>query len=474
MSGMIHKVKSTVFRMRTDKDIIQLYKVLEHELTELIGPVRFSSEINLRLERISHLLELLNNPHNSYASIHVGGTSGKGSTATMIANIFREAGYKTGLHISPHLQIFNERHQINNKVTSSSRLVELFSEIKPAIRRVSVENPFGTPSYFEAQVALALYLFQQESVDVAVVEVGLGGTLDATNVLNATVSVLTNVGLDHTEILGETVEMIISDKAGIIKPGQTVISGVKQREAQDIISQRCQNQKADLWQIGKDFHYEILNNGNFTLFMPSEILANLEVGMKGDFQIANAACATAAVKAFHGFNISQEAIRIGLQTTRLPGRMEIIQQKPVVVLDGAHNPEKMKASSKTIDEYYGNKRRIVVFSLKSGKAASDILPYVLERAEMLILTTFRVKGLWEPMQPESLAELVKQSAPSLDIRVVPDPINAIEQALTEVRSKDLVWVTGSLYLVGDVREFWYPSTDLIIRTEKGLSGSLIF
>jgi len=454
------------------RNVIELYKGLARDLLTLIGPVRWSAEINLRLERITHLLSLLDNPHYAYPSIHVGGTSGKGSTATMIATILSEAGYKTGLHLSPHLQILNERHQINNVVASTTRLVELYSEIKPAIAKVAAENPFGAPSYFEAQVALAFYYFQREAVDVAVIEVGLGGRIDATNVLNAAVAVLTNVGLDHTEILGDTIEAIIKDKAGIIKPGQKVISGVKQPTARQIVAQRCRRQHAELWQLEQAFHYKVEGERHFTVSMPSRTYDELEIGMSGVFQIANAACAVAAIEILPGFDVSETALRKGLMQAHVPGRMEIVQNDPVVILDGAHNPEKMKAAYKAVKNHYRSRRCLVVLSLKSDKAAEDILPPVIDLAETLFITKFHVKGLWNPYDPAELAALAKEIAPDLDVRIVPEPIVAVQQALAEAEPDDLVLVTGSLYLVGDIRQHWYPIDELITQAEKGLKGSL--
>lgn len=454
-------------------NLLELYKGLENDFAALIGSVRFSADINLRLERIEHLLSLLGNPHQAYPSIHIGGTSGKGSTATVAATILTQAGYKTGLHLSPHLQLINERHQINNQIAPTTRLVKYFIDVKAAMEIVAKENPFGRPSYFEAQTALAFYYFQQEAVDVAVIEVGLGGTLDATNVVPASVAVLTNVGLDHTAILGDTIEKIITDKAGIIKPHQNVICGVKQPSARAIVAERCQIKEARLWQLDDNVTYQVHSHDNFTLNGPVHTYEHLELGMKGDFQLANAACAAAAVQVLPGFNISEKAVREGLRKACIPGRMEIVQNNPVVVLDGAHNPEKMKAARQIMAADYQDKSCTIVLALKSDKAAEDVLPYALRNAKTLILTEFVVKGLWTPLPPETLAELSKTIAPEVDIYIEPDPILAVEKALTLTGPNDLVWITGSLYLVGDVRDYWYPSAKLLEQAEAGLPGSLI-
>lgn len=456
-----------------DQSIYELYLGLEREFIELIRPNPFSAAVNLRLERIAQLLELLGNPHRAYPSIHVGGTSGKGSTSAMIAAILTEAGYKTGLHMSPHLQIFNERHQIDANVAATSRLAEIYADIKPAIARVAAENPFGLPSYFEAHVALAFLLFQREAVDAAVIEVGLGGSLDATNVIDAGVAVLTNVGLDHTAILGDTVEKIARDKAGIIKAGQTVISGFRQPTVRRIVAKRCRQKYARLLEFGRDFNVILHDDGTFNVNLPGQSYANLELGLKGDFQRINAACAVAAVHSLPNFSIPEEAMRRGLRQAVIPGRVEIVQQNPLVILDGAHNPEKITVARQAIDQLYGDKRRITLLGLKSDKAAADMLPAVITHTDRLIISQFHLdKSIWEPMEAEKLAHLAADLAPNLRIEVVHDPLEALDYALSLAAADDLVWVTGSFYLLGNVREYWYPSEKLVEQAERGLSSAL--
>ncbi len=238
----------------------------------------------MKLERIAHLLELLGNPQDAFRSIHVGGTSGKGSTSTMIAALLTCAGYRTGLYLSPHLQVLNECYQINNRMAATTDLADVFETLKPAIAQVARENPFGRPSYFEAQTALAFALFARKEVDVAVIEVGLGGALDATNVLRPQVSVLTNVGLDHTEILGNTIELIAQNKAGIIKPGQIVISGVTQPSTQAIVQERCAVEGATLWQLGSTFTLQTKSDETFAVTFPDKTYDELRVDLHGNLQ----------------------------------------------------------------------------------------------------------------------------------------------------------------------------------------------
>jgi dihydrofolate synthase/folylpolyglutamate synthase len=445
-------------------NVLDQYEELTCELNSLIGPILFSKEINLKLERITHLLDLLGNPQKSFPSIHVGGTSGKGSTSTIIASIFRNAGYKTGLHTSPHLQILNERYQINNRIAPTTKLLECFKEIKPAIQEVARDNPFGPPSNFEAQVTLAFEFFRRENVDIAIVEVGLGGALDATNVLVANVAVLTNVGLDHTDVLGDTVELIAQDKAGIIKPGQIVVSGLTQPSTIKIVEDRCRSKQATLWQFDRQFTLENDEEGmSFLVKFPDRVYNDLHTSLMGDFQIKNSSCAVAAVHAFNQ-SIPTSAIRNGISQTTIPGRMEVIQNNPTVLLDGAHNPDKMLAASRAVTKNFPNKERIVVFALKAGKAYLDVLPLVVADAKTLIITAFTTE-LWHPFDPHTLSQIAKSLKPDIDIQIESDPIQAVQLALSVAKPEDLIWITGSLYLVGNVRNYWYPMEGLLEQSE---------
>ena len=444
--------------------ILLTYQKLENDFAKLIPKVPFSKDINMKLERITHLMELLGNPHNSFKSIHVGGTSGKGSTATFIASILTAQGYKTGLHLSPHLQILNERYQINCKPVATTQLAEIFERVKPAIAQVAKDNPFGEPSYFEAQVALAFCLFEAQEVDVAIIEVGLGGRLDATNVLSSQVSVLTSVGLDHTEILGNTVEEIAQDKACIIKECQEVVCGFSQETTKEIVAQQARQKNSHLFQLGDNFTFSF-DGDSLTVRLPDKVYANLHLKMLGEFQSSNAACAVAAAHIFSQGKLSDSAVIEGLKNSSIPGRMEILQTDPMVLLDGAHNPDKMASASQAVNNLFCDKERIVVLSLKEGKAARDILPYLTTATKLIILTGFYIKELWKPSPPEELAEIIKDIAPNLPYYILHDPIEATQYALSIAEPNDLVWITGSLYLAGDIREYWYPSEKLIIEAE---------
>lgn len=423
------------------------YAQLEAGLADLIGPVKFSADINLKLERIALLLDLLGNPQAEFASLHVGGTSGKTSTAVMSAAMLHRAGLTCGLHTSPHLQVFNERHQIDGRMAPTTALWPLFQQMQPLFDEVDRALPFGKPSYFEAQFALSCLWFAQQQVDVAVIEVGLGGTLDATNVIAAQVAVITSIGLDHTEILGDTIQQIATDKAGIIKPGQVAFTAATQPEARAVIAARCED-------VGATLH---LIESPFGGAMPRHL--------DNGFQRMNAACALAATRMFApGF--AEADATAALDTVRTPGRMEIVQQQPLVVLDGAHNPDKMAAAARAIGRIADTRRRILLLAMKRGKDVDAVLTALLPLVDQVIATEFVVKGLWHPVPARELAHAVRTRAPTLPVRIEPDPLRAVAQAVDAAQPDDLVWVTGSLYLVGDVRERWFSAESLLKSAEQ--------
>ena len=449
---------------------IDQYEKLQQHLNTLIPAFRFSADINLRLERIARLMELLGNPERNFAVIHVGGTSGKGSTATMIAAMLSAAGYKTGLHTSPNLQIFNERHQIDGVIAPTSQLLTIVEEMLPIITKIETEMPqFGKPSYFEVQFALSCLYFARNNVDVAVIEVGVGGTRDATNVVRSQVAVLTSVGLDHTGLLGETIEEIIVDKAGIIKPGQTVVTGVTQPSAHAIVAERAEQCGNPLWSLGEQFDFESIDDEEFNLVINGRSFFGIELGLIGSFQRTNAAVALAAALAFAP-DLPEKAIYGGLRKVRFPGRMEVMQAEPTVILDGAHNPDKMQSAAESLA--FTESRIILVLGMKLGKEVDDVLLHALPLAAQVITTEFTTKGMWLPVSAESLAQSVQTIAPNLSVEAEPNPITAIEKALAIANPADIIWVTGSLYLVGDVREFWYGWKELVVSAETHLTNAL--
>jgi dihydrofolate synthase/folylpolyglutamate synthase len=434
-------------------DPSEMYRALEARLHKLIRPMRFSAAINLRLERITALLAHLGDPHRQFHSVHIGGTSGKGSTAALTEAVLRHHGARTGLHLSPHIQIINERHQLDGAPAPTSALARCWPAVEAAVQ-AAAEPTFGTASYFETQLALSMMLFAQEQIDTAVVEVGLGGTLDATNVLPAEVAVLTNVGLDHTEILGDTPLKIAADKAGIIKPGQTVLSAVTQPDVQQLVRDRCARHGATLCLLGEHIQIQRHRDGSFDVQLPGQRLSSMRTAMIGDFQAHNAALALGAARAALKHDLDPERARQAIARVQLPGRTETVQQRPLVILDGAHNPDKIRSAARAVASGC-----VAVVALKAGKDARNILPVIQAHARHIIVTRFRDKGLWRSMETAQLRALLPGA------QAIEDPDEAVEAAISAAGPEGTVWITGSLYLIGDVRSRWFPIDEMLSALE---------
>ncbi len=484
---------------------------------------------SLGLKRMQTLMDLLGNPQLAYPTIHVGGTSGKGSTATIIASILATK-YKVGLHTSPHLERINERIRVidksfwgakpgsrrypakpgsrrypakrlqnrfwtsqNDKI-SDKDFVRLLYEVQPSIKVVE-KSRFGTASYFEIVTAMAFLYFKQQKVDMAVIEVGMGGMFDATNVIKPLVAVITNVGLDHTEILGDTVEKIARDKAGIIKPGIEVVTGVRQPSVIKIIEAKgkrqsfdyAQDKKAKISLLDRDFSYQVKKmdeTGSIFDYFGDHTYKNLKLSLLGEHQVENAALAIRTVELLYchsgewlrhqnhfqskGFWTSQndleKNIRQGLEYAFIPGRLEIIHKKPLVILDGAHNPDKMKALVAAIKKIYPKRPVTSIIAIKSGKDAYEILKEILPICHEVIFTKFRLTtdlGDTYSYTPAELIRVVRGFDKIPNMRyfvkklVIEEKraVKAVKDSIKDVNSDGLILVTGSLYLVGEIRKF---------------------
>lgn len=379
----------------------------------------------LGLVRIEYLLKLLANPEKKFKSIHVAGTSGKGSTAFYTAELLQASlERKVGLHISPHLVDIRERMQINGELISVKKFIRLMEQVRGVVEKIKRLKPELTPSYFEILVAAAFVYFAQEKVHWAVVEVGLGGRLDGTNVLRAKVSVITNIGLDHTEILGKTIEKISYEKAGIIKRGTPVITGASGR-ALEVIADVAKVQQAPLITIDTQKN-----------------------------QDSNKFLALAAVKAAK-VDVSEEAVE-GAFEAKFAGRLEEIDDG--VVLDGAHNPDKIKFLINFLRKFSARGSPIrVVLGFKKGKDWKRMLDLLIGNlpVEQVIATKFYATtdmGQYEAVEPENIASYIR-----LKWKVKVESLENSQEAVFEAvnRDKDLVLVTGSLYLVGEARTLWH-------------------
>lgn len=415
-------------------------------LVELIDERR--SRGRLGLDRMRALLHELGNPQNAYATVHVGGTSGKGSTATMIAAVLRASGKRTGLHTKPHLHSVTERAWVDGGAIKEERFGGLLETMIPAIERVAAIA--GRPSYYEALLALAFLYFSLEHVDVAVVEVGVGGRLDGTNVIVPKVAVITSVGFDHTEILGDSIEAIAAEKAGIAKPGVPLVVGVENRQALDVVERIAGRAGAPMTLV--DSVSEIaLSDGDERNFFVTTRAARYDVRLPifGAFQRRNAQCAIVALEALPPeLQPSTGDVERGLSTVAIPGRMEIFSGTPTVVLDIAHNAEKSQHLAEALREHFTGRRFHAIVAIGQGKDARSILAALAPLAESVTFTSFEAAGR-HAITPEELTGI----AASLGIQAMHanDPRDAFARASELAHDDGIVLVTGSTFIVSEIR-----------------------
>ena len=409
------------------------------------------------LRRTRQLLALLGNPQQHLATVHVGGTSGKGSTCHLLTAMLQAADYPVGMHSKPHLATVRERLVQSGVPITAEDLSALLDRVLPLLD--GSEWLDGRPTWFELVVALAFDWFQSRGAQPVVVEVGLGGSWDATNVLQPLVSILTNVGLDHIEILGTTVEAIARDKAGILKAGATAITGATQPSVLSIIEARTRQIGQPLWRLGHEIvvNTKIVNDqgSQFDLALPGALFRDLEIGLLGRHQVDNAALAVAAAIALaeRGYPVAEDALRHGLATCRVPGRLERVAGTPDVLLDGAHNPEKMAALAAALRMLSPRARPVCVVAMRRGHDIAGTLAPLLGVASTIVLTQIRASTDWgreQSIDPMILFQtLGAVSEPA--ILMQPDPDAALDQARNIAGPTGLVCVTGSLYLVGQLR-----------------------
>lgn len=396
---------------------------------------------SLKLERFRDFLSAIANPQDQLKCIHAAGTKGKGSTCAFIAYILREAGFRAGLYTSPHLSDFRERIRI---LTPSSQfptpnyefegmisrkdLAGLTERLKPHIERYNRKSEYGPLSFFEVYTALGFVYFKEKKVDFAVIETGLGGRLDATNVVNPLVAVITPISYEHTQKLGSTLGEIALEKAGIIKGGY-VISAPQQEEAIKVIRQRCRKTGAKLYETGK-------------------AQPDLKIRLLGRHQLINAAAAISAVKALRHYNIqiSPDIIKRGLQNTLWPGRCEIVSKNPWIVLDGAQNIASAEALKKTIKEEFRCHKLILVFGISKDKDIKGVSTVLKELADCIILT--------KADNPRAaLPQEMKIYFTGKELYLTQNVTAALKLAKLKAAVRDLILVTGSLFVVGEARKW---------------------
>jgi len=400
------------------------------------------------------LMELLGDPHRRFRSLHVAGTNGKGSTASFLAGMLRAAGYRTGLYTSPHLVSFTERIRIDGAQIPEGRVVELAERVRHRSRDLPAAGGAGpaTPTFFEVTTAMAFTYFAEEGVDLAVVEAGMGGRLDSTNVLTPLVSVITNIDLEHTEFLGTTLEQIAAEKAGIIKAGVPVVTGVVQPEAAAVIEREAGRQGAPVFRMPKDFGAVRTDPGppqRFDYRGIGENLRDLSVSLLGRHQVGNACLAVAALECASraGVTVREPALRSGLAATVWEGRLERLAVRPDLYVDGAHNPASAAALAGALQELRSGYRRLVlVLGILQDKDHDGIIARLAPLADRIVVTR---PGYARALDVAALTAAVRRVHASVASADTVDA--ALSRARAEASPDDLIVVTGSLYTVGDAR-----------------------
>jgi dihydrofolate synthase/folylpolyglutamate synthase len=426
----------------------------------LLGTINetLSRKLSYTLDRMRSLLHELGDPHRSYPTVHIGGTSGKGSTATMIASVLQASGKRTGLHAKPHLRHVTERARIDGIAIEPRRFAEVLDLMMPAIERTTAA--FGRPSFYETTLALALMYFALEHVDVAVVEVGLGGRLDGTNLIIPEVAAITSVGLDHTEVLGETIPEIAREKAGIAKPGVPLVVAATQPEALDAIEAIAGRAGAPIVRVSDRVRIEpAARNGAggegaaqaFTV-VTAQDRYDVRLPVLGLFQQRNAATAIAVLEQLPSqLRPDRDAVERGLALVSIPGRMEYFPGRPPVIFDIAHNPEKAQNLVASLRDRFPGRHVSFVVAIGVSKDARDILAAFASIPSSFTFTTFEVDGR-EAVRPARLCAL----AESLGTwgRAIADPAEALALARRNASADDIVVVSGSTYIVAVLREWW--------------------
>lgn len=402
--------------------------------------------IKLGLENIRRLLSLLGDPHRGLKVVHVTGTNGKGSVCVYVASALQKAGYRVGLYTSPHLIRFNERIRVDGEPISDDDVLRMWSGMQPAVQAMTSARAIDHPTFFEVTTAMAFEYFRERRVDVAVVEVGMGGRMDATNVVDGLVSVVTRVDLEHTEHLGKSVERIAREKAGIIKTSSRAVTVAQ--EAQPVIEARCREVHAPLIVVGRDVHAERrsqdLQGQDVRIRGPFGSL-EIRTPLLGAFQVENAAVAVTALTELRaaGFAVPEEAIRSGIAAVRWPARLDVVRRDPTVLVDGAHNRPAAVALATAMAEVFPGRKAILVLGILNDKDLPGI-------AAALGPLAARVCAC-RPKTPRAFdaEEVALAFRPYAETAVVPAVRGAIDAALAAARPEDIVLITGSIYTAGE-------------------------
>ena len=393
------------------------------------------------LENITWILDLIDNPHKALKVVHIGGTNGKGSVASMLSYILKEGGYCVGKYTSPHLMSFTERITINEEEITEEEIVELTAFIREKIEKKD-SNRFFT--FFDFTTALAFEYFYRKNVDIALIEVGLGGRLDSTNVVEPLVSIITNVGLDHTEYLGNNIMDIAREKAGIIKDRVPVIAGAKDIAGM-VIEEVAEHHNSSVYKFGRDFRCGKKRDQVMAYQGLSRHFEDIFINLQGDHQCINAAmalCTTEVISPL-GFHVSDESIYRGMSRVRWHGRLETVREKPTIILDGAHNPGGMRVLSEFFKTHHTEKKKILVFGVMKDKEYKKMLEEIIPLMDLIIITK---PDMERALSPDMLKPYARDAILTQDVK------SALEKAKNAACDNDLILITGSLYTIGEAKQ----------------------
>jgi len=417
----------------------------------MFGLERFG--IKLGLDNTKEFLGRLSNPERSFKSIHVTGTNGKGSVCAMIAEILRVHGLRVGLYTSPHLVDFRERITVNNRRISEREVVCLGSELREVMEAMASESREKQLTFFEFTTGLAFKHFEDKGVDIVVAEVGMGGRLDATNVLVPEVSVITRIGLEHTNYLGRTIQEVAREKAGIVKEGVAVVTCERRFESFAVIESACSKKRSPLIRVGKDFDTSSVKqtvHGTVFDYKGMRSIPGLKIKLLGSYQAENAATAIATLESLHGggLEVTEEEIRKGLGSVRWPGRLDIISRRPLVILDGSHNPDGIGTTVSVLGSL-GLHPMTFVVGCMDDKDSRAIVRALAPLASKIIITQ---AGYKRALPASTLAGTAREEF-SGEIEVHADSRAAFEAGLRDIRGRGMC-VIGSLYVVGEAIQWW--------------------
>jgi dihydrofolate synthase / folylpolyglutamate synthase len=404
--------------------------------------------IKLELETITNILKLLNSPHKNFKIIHIAGTNGKGSIGSYISSILSTAGYKTGFYTSPHLIKFNERFSIDGNDVSDDEIVKAYR----AVDNVDIGKREAT--FFEIATAMAFYIFSKNNVEYAVIETGMGGRFDATNIVNPEVSIISNLSIEHTDYLGNTIKDLAREKAGIIKPGKPVVTGVSQPSGLEFIKQKAKEKSAPLYIFKKDFsNRKIPNSESFSYNGISHTLKNIMTPLKGDHQRDNTALALAAmellqIKENANPVFTEKNIREGLKKAKWPGRLDYVLEKPCVIIDGAHNKNASKILGDYLEKNFAGRKLTSVVGILDDKPYESMLKNMTSISSRIIFTKAKTGRSIDPLILKNAAEKFSKA----EMIIMEDVDKACKFAINTSKASDVICIAGSLYVAGEAKE----------------------